>query len=233
VKRLCTILARGGSKGVPHKNIRELCGKPLIAHSIEQAFEAGLFDEIAVSSDSDEILNVAARCGVLRLVKRPEDLANDKAPKIPAIRHCVTETEKLAGFSFDTITDLDPTSPFREKQDIITCVELLESTGISNVITGAPSRKSPYFNLVEIDGAGRVVLSKPPAGSIVRRQDSPACYDLNASIYVWRRETLFAKDSVFFEDTRLYVMPRERSIEIDEEIDFRTAAYFMTKKGNP
>ena len=154
MKRVCTICARGGSKGVPNKNIRELNGKPLIAYSIQQAQAVRLFDVIAVSSDSDLILQTAKTWGAELLIKRPENLASDTAPKIPAIQHCVLETEKLSGKTFDTICDLDPTSPFRIVGDIHHCVQLLESRGVANVITGAPARKSPYFNLVEIDSSG-------------------------------------------------------------------------------
>src|SRR5438045_2301672 len=97
MKRLCTICARGGSKGIKGKNIRALLGKPLIAYSIEQAKMSGLFDAIAVSSDSDAILEAAGKCGADYLIKRPAELATDQAPKVPVIRHCVAEAEKLEG----------------------------------------------------------------------------------------------------------------------------------------
>ncbi|OGX12932.1 MAG: flagellar modification protein B [Omnitrophica bacterium RIFOXYB12_FULL_50_7] len=229
MKRVCTICARGGSKGVPNKNIRELNGKPLIAYSIQQAQAVRLFDVIAVSSDSDLILQTAKTWGAELLIKRPENLASDTAPKIPAIQHCVLETEKLSGKTFDTICDLDPTSPFRIVGDIHHCVQLLESRGVANVITGAPARKSPYFNLVEIDSSGVARLSKQWEKKVVRRQDSPKCFDMNASIYVWQRGALMNSDSVFLEDTLFYEMPRERSIEIDTEFDFEVAAHFARK----
>ncbi|MFA7254798.1 MAG: acylneuraminate cytidylyltransferase family protein [Candidatus Omnitrophota bacterium] len=228
--RICTILGRGGSKGVPNKNIRELNGKPLIAYSIEQAKAVKLFDVIAVSSDSNEILAVAKKFGAELLVKRPAELANDTAPKIPAIRHCVLEVENLSGKTFDTICDLDPTSPFRAVEDIHHCVKLLESRGVANVITGAPARKSPYFNMVEVNAKGVAVLSKPPAGSVVRRQDAPKCYDMNASIYVWRREILINSDMLFQPDTLLYEMPCERSLDIDSNLDFKIAELLMPER---
>lgn len=229
MKRLCTICARGGSKGVKGKNIRPLSGKPLIAYSIEQARATGLFDLLAVSSDSDEILKVARTYGCDYLIKRPDELATDQAAKLPVIRHCVTEVERLTGCTFDTLVDLDATSPLRIPDDIVNAVNLLEESGAGNVITAMPARRSPYFNLVELDANGVAHLSKPPQAAVVRRQDAPACYDMNASIYVWRRPTLFESGGLFNSDTRLYVMPEERSIDIDSELDFEFVQFFMSK----
>lgn len=228
MKRLCTICARGGSKGIKGKNIRPLLGKPLIAYSIEQARESGLFQSIAVSSDSDLILEMAKEWGVDYLVKRPDEFATDQAAKLPAIRHCVAEVERQMGICFDTLVDLDATSPLRSVEDIHRAVELLENSDAGNVITGMPSRRSPYFNLVELNADGIVELSKALKTPIVRRQDAPKCYDMNASIYVWKRRVLFASDTLFNGDSKLYVMPEERSIDIDSEIDFKFVEFIMS-----
>lgn len=228
IARLCTICARGGSKGVKNKNIRDLHGKPLIAYSILQAQESGLFDGIAVSSDSEEILAAAAAWGVNHLIKRPDELATDQAAKLPAICHCVLETEQAIGTIFDVIVDLDATSPLRIADDIVQCVQLLESRGISNVITGTPARRSPYFNLVELDEQGYARLSKKLEQPVVRRQDAPKCYDMNASVYAWRRESLFTSSAVFNPDTLLYEMPEDRSIDIDSELDFKLVSLLMS-----
>ena len=225
--RLCTICARGGSKGVKNKNIRPLGGKPLIAHSVEQARASGLFELIAVSSDSPQILEAARAAGADLLVERPAELATDTAAKIPVIRHCVEAAERAAGRRFDLCVDLDATSPLRVPQDIVDVVAMLEESTAGNVITAMPARRSPYFNLVEVDKQGRVQLSKPGAG-YVRRQDSPACYDMNASIYAWRRDAL-SRDGLFFDDTRLHVMPEERSIDIDSELDFTFVELLMAR----
>lgn len=227
MKRLCTICARGGSKGVKGKNVRSLHGKPMIAHSIEQARASGLFDLLAVSSDSDEILGIARDFGCDHLVKRPAELATDQAAKLPVIRHCVAEVEKLAGQAFATLVDLDATSPLRIPDDIRNAVALLEESGAGNVITAMPARRSPYFNLVELDAAGIAHLSKPLASPVVRRQDAPKCFDMNASIYAWRHDVLFDAPTLFNPDTRLYVMPEERSIDIDSELDFLFVEYLM------
>lgn len=229
MKRICTICARGGSKGVKGKNVRVLHGKPLIAHTIEQARASGLFDAIAVSSDSDIILGIAKEHGVDCLIKRPDELATDQAAKLPVIKHCVAEVERQQSRSFDTIVDMDATSPLRSVADIVGAVALLEETGVSNVITGAPARRSPYFNLVEVDERGVAGLSKRLNKEIVRRQDAPKCYDMNASIYVWTHDGLFGSDTVFNGDTRLYVMPEERSIDIDSELDFKFVEFIMAQ----
>ncbi len=221
MNRLCTICARAGSKGVANKNVRNLCGQPLISHTIKQAINSEIFDFVAVSSDSEEILNIAKDCGVDFCIKRPEHLATDNAAKLPVIQHCALEVEKLTNQTFDTYVDLDATSPLRSIEDILNSVNLLESSSSSNVITAAPSRRSPYFNLVEINENDVVQLSKSSNNAVTRRQDSPDCYDMNASIYVWNRNTLMQKDpSLFNKDTRLYVMPEERSQDIDSELDF-------------
>ncbi len=230
MKRLCTICARGGSKGVKNKNLRELQGKPLLAHSIRQAKKSGLFEFIAVSSDSEEILKVAREWGADETIVRPPALSTDTAAKVPAIQHCVREVERLRNTRFDVTVDLDATSPLRDASDIAGAVKLLEEKNVSNVITGCLSRRSPYFNMVELNAAGFVQLSKRPEKPIVRRQDSPKAYDLNASIYVWKRDALFDGDSVFKADTLLYVMPEERSLDIDDEHDLEMMEFLVRNR---
>ena len=230
MKRLCTICARGGSKGVPNKNIRQIGGKPLIVHSVLQAQLSGLFEAIAVSSDSPEILNISKKSGVDHLIFRPQDLASDSAPKLPAIQHCVNEVERISGENFDVFVDLDVTSPLRLTKDIEGAVRLLEEKNVSNVITGCPARRSPYFNLVERDEDDSVRLSKPPEQIITRRQDAPECFDMNASIYVWKREGLIGRKSIFNADTLLFVMPEERSIDVDHEWEFEYVEFLFNKR---
>ena len=207
-----------------------MLGKPLIAHSIEQARASGLFDAIAVSSDSDLILEISREWGVDFLIKRPDELATDQAAKLPVIRHCAAEVERESGYCFDVIVDLDATSPLRSAEDIRKAVALLEESGAGNVITAMSARRSPYFNLVELNADGIVELSKPPKSAIVRRQDAPKCYDMNASIYVWKRQVLISRDTLFNDDTRLYVMPEERSIDIDSELDFRFVEFLLSSQ---
>jgi len=231
MKYLCTICARGGSKGVPGKNLRALLGKPLIAHTIEQAHACGLFAAIAVSSDSEAILEASRRSGADVLVRRPPELASDTAAKVPAIRHCLETAERELGRSFPIFVDLDATSPLRLPQDIVEAVRLLEERGASSVITGAPARHSPYFNLVELDAHGVPRLSKELERPIERRQDAPLCYDMNGSVYVWRRDVFLGDSAVFYDDTAFFEMPPERSVDIDSELDFQIVEMLMRKRG--
>ncbi|MCX6126532.1 MAG: acylneuraminate cytidylyltransferase family protein [Proteobacteria bacterium] len=228
--RLCTICARGGSKGVKNKNILRIGGKPLIAHSILQAKESGLFEYIAVSSDSDEILDISSKQGADFCVKRPLELADDHSAKLPAIKHAALEVEKLTGSEFTTFCDLDATSPLRISEDIIGAVSLLELTGRGNVITAMHSRRSPYFNMLEFTSDGGLTLSKPTNPKVVRRQDAPQTFDMNASIYVWSRVSFFQSVSIINDGTKMYLMPEARSFDIDTEFDFELVRYLMEVK---
>ena len=230
MRRLCTICARGGSKGVPNKNLRRLLGKPLLAYSIERAREAGIFDRIAVSSDSPAILDAAKQAGADELIERPPEMATDTASKLPAIRHALQTVEARRNTTYDTLTDLDVTSPLRLAEDVRGAVRLLEESGATSVITGTPSHRSPYFNLVEADANGFIQLSKRPAGIIFRRQDVPRTYDMDASIYVWNAAKFAADPQVFYPDTRLFEMPAERSRDIDSEIDFEIVEMLLRRR---
>ncbi len=230
MSRICTVCARGGSKGVKNKNIRDLMGKPLIAHSIHQAKSTNLFEAVIVSSDSEDILNIAKDCGADFVVNRPKELATDHAAKIPVIQHCVQQFERHTNKIYSIIVDLDATSPLRNIVDIHEAVSLLEEKQVNNVISGSMAKKSPYFNIVERDSNGNVKLSKTLSIPIVRRQDSPKCFDLNGSIYVWNRDGLFKQDTLFHQDTLLYEMPEERSIDIDSELDFEFIEFLLKKE---
>ncbi|AWM02420.1 acylneuraminate cytidylyltransferase family protein [Bradyrhizobium amphicarpaeae] len=227
---LCTICARGGSKGVVGKNARDLLGKPVLAWSIAQARETGLFDAIAFSSDSDALLEAALKAGADIAVKRPDEMATDTAPKLPAIRHCLEQAIAQSGKTPEIFVDLDVTSPLRLASDIAGAVALLRESGARNVITGAPARRSPYFNLVEQRTDGSVGLSKPTDPPITRRQDAPRCFDMNASIYVWRVAPFLERPAVFYPDTRLFEMPEERSIDIDSDLDFALVELLLRQR---
>jgi N-acylneuraminate cytidylyltransferase/CMP-N,N'-diacetyllegionaminic acid synthase len=227
---VCTICARGGSKGVVGKNARDLLGKPVLAWSIAQARETGLFDAIAFSSDSDALLEAARKAGADIAVKRPDEMATDTAPKLPAIRHCLEQAIAQTGKTPEIFVDLDVTSPLRLASDITGAVTLLRDSGARNVITGAPARRSPYFNLVEQRSDGSVGLSKSANPPITRRQDAPRCFDMNASIYVWRVAPFLEQPAVFYPDTRLFEMPEERSIDIDSDLDFTLVELLLRQR---
>jgi len=228
--RLCSICARGSSKGVINKNLREIAGKPLITHTIEHAIESKCFDYLSVSSDSKEILDISIESGANFAIERPKELATDTSAKLPAIQHCASATEGLTNKAFDIFVDLDATSPLRLPQDIVESINKLENSDSLNLITGSPARRSPYFNLVELNKNGFVIRSKELEQSIIRRQDSPQCYDMNASIYVWKRENFFNHQKVLLDNTILYEMPEERSIDIDTELDFKLVKFLLENK---
>lgn len=223
---IATICARGGSKGVFRKNVRALLGKPLIAHTIEQARACSSIERVFVSTDDEEIAAVAEAAGAEVPFLRPAELASDTAPKIPAIRHLVNYVKTL-GIPVSRIVDLDPTSPLREPADILACIDLLtEDSDV--VITGYHADKNPYFNMVQPMPGGGYDLVKKLDRSVARRQDAPAVYSMNASIYVWWENTL--DKGLFGARTRLHVMPHERSIDIDDEVGFALVELLMGRK---
>ena len=227
---LAIIGARGGSKGVKNKNIRPLLGKPLIAWTIEQAIESELFDHVVLTSDSDEIMQISAQYGADVFFKRPDEYATDTAPKIPAIRHALLESERHFGKRYDYVVDLDATAPLRLISDLVEALQQFEREGYDALITAMPARRSPYFNLVEQGDNGCVDLSKKLDRPISRRQDSPKCFDMNASFDIWKREVLLKSDTLFTGNTGLYVMPEDRSIDIDCELDWRIVELLMAER---
>ncbi len=230
-KILCTICARGGSKGVKNKNIKMLHGKPLIAYTIEQAKQSGLFEHIVISTDSDEIAKIASKYGAEVFFKRDAKMASDTAGKLDVIKDAFVKSEEYYNTTFDYLVDLDATAPLRDVEDIVNSFKQFKENNNDNLITAMPSRRSPYFNLVEVDKNAKVSLSKTLDSPILRRQDAPKSYDMNASIYIWKRETILTKNKLFLENTGLYVMPEERSIDIDSELDFKFVE-FLIKNSN-
>lgn len=227
---LCTICARGGSKGVKNKNIKELGGKPLIAYTIEQAKASKLFEHIVISTDSDAIADVAKAYGAEVFFKRSDEMASDTAGKLDVIRDAFMRSEAYYQKQYDYLVDLDATAPLRSVEDIINSFEQFKNDDNDNLITAMPSRRSPYFNLVEVGNDGKVKLSKKLDSAILRRQDAPKSYDMNASIYIWKREVILQEKTLFLEKTGLYVMPEERSIDIDTELDFEFVEFLMRKR---
>lgn len=227
---LCTICARGGSKGVKNKNIRPLLGKPLIVHTIEQAKASGLFSHIVISTDSSAIMEVAREYGAEVFFTRSQELSDDHAGKLQVIKDAFRRSEEHYQERFDYHFDLDATSPLREVADIHKAFEIFLQGSYEVLQTAMPARRSPYFNLIECDEDGYIHLSKTPKKPLLRRQDSPKCYDLNASIYIWTRDAILHKDTIFGKGCGLYVMPEERSIDIDNEVDFAFVEFLMHKR---
>lgn len=223
---IATICARGGSTGLPGKNIRPLFGRPLIAHTVAHALACPGIDRVFVSTDDEAIAAAAREAGAEVPFMRPAELATSTAPKLPVIRHLVQGVEAM-GVQVDRIVDLDPTSPLRDVDDVLACLQLLDAD-TDVVITGYPAEKNPYFNMVELDGQGHAALSKSLPGGVFARQQAPAVYSMNASVYVWWRRTL--DQGIWDGRVRLHVMPRERSIDVDSLIDFELVQLLMSRR---
>ncbi|MES3002072.1 MAG: acylneuraminate cytidylyltransferase family protein [Pseudomonadota bacterium] len=219
---IATICARGGSKGLPGKNIREFAGKPLIAHTIAQALGCDAIDAVYVSTDDERIAEVAKAAGATVPYLRPAELATDQAGKLPVIEHLVAHLEKQ-GQSIGRVVDLQPTSPLRESSDISAALETNQDAQL--VVSVYEAQDNPYFNLVEPHGDGLVRLSK--SHGALRRQDLPRVYALNGSIYVWQRAALThaAVHGLWSVDVAPYLMPRWKSADIDTLEDFEYAQW--------
>ena len=224
---IATICARGGSKGLPRKNLLPFGGEPLVAHSVKQALACPLIDGVYVSTDDDEIANVARHYGAEVPYRRPAELASDSAAKIPAIEHLVRHLESQ-GAAIGTIVDLQPTSPLRSQGDLAAAIALAGRAEL--VVTVTEPSHNPYYTLVETNPDGSLRLSKPADFS--RRQDAPAVWGLNGSIYVWSRAGLaHAADAGFWAVSMLASpMPRERSVDIDDRLDFELAEWFLRRQ---
>ncbi|TXE81320.1 acylneuraminate cytidylyltransferase family protein [Campylobacter peloridis] len=225
---LCTICARGGSKGVKNKNIKKINNLELIAYSIIQAKNSKLFDHIVISTDNDEIANVALKYGGEVFFKRDKSLAQDTSAKLPVIKDALLKSEEYFKNKFDTIIDLDASAPLRSSKDIINAYELFKYENKDNLITATPARRNPYFNLIEIQDG---IVNKSKEGNFVTRQSAPKCYDMNASIYIFKREKLLKNDTLFGKNTSLYIMNEKTAFDIDSELDFEIVE-FLIKKAN-
>ena len=229
---LVTICARGGSKGVKNKNIRPLLGKPLIAHTIAQAKRWPRASKIVVSTDSNEIASAARDFGAEIPFMRPAELASDTADKLPVIRHALIESEKIFRETFDAVVDLDVTSPIRKPDDLEKCFQIFERDNADVVFSVVPAHKNPYFNMVELGAGGSPHLVKRPDAPVGRRQDAPVVYDMNASIYFFRKNFLLQdRPNLFSEKSRVHVMDELSSFDIDREIDFQFVE-FLVEKGH-
>lgn len=224
---LCTICARGGSKGVANKNIRKINDLELIAYSIIQAKNSKLFEHIVISTDSDDIARVALKYGGEVFFKREAHLASDEAAKLPVIRDALLRSEEYFGVRFDTLIDLDASAPLRSSVDIKKAYEQFVKEKKENLITAVPARRNPYFNLIEVHGD---LVQKSKIGNFVTRQSAPKCYDMNASIYIFKRDRLLKSDDIFGDKTSLYVMDEDTAFDVDSELDFRIVEFLIKEK---
>lgn len=226
-RTIATICARGGSKGLPGKNIRPFAGRPLIAHTIAQALACGDVDGVYVSTDDERIAQAARDAGATVPYLRPAELATDAAGKLPVIEHLVAHLE-AQGERIARIVDLQPTSPLRERADIAAALRVRPDAGL--VFSVSEAADNPYFNLVEPGADGWVHLSKGQGSA--RRQDVPPVYALNGSIYVWQRAALAhaAVHGLWSVNAAVYVMPRWKSVDIDTLEDFEYAQWLHGRR---
>lgn len=219
---LITICARGGSKGIPGKNIRNINGLPLIAYSIQTAQQFAIKQKaiIALSTDSEEIKAVAANYDLLTEYTRPLNLSGDKVGKIDVIKDILLFKENQLGLQFDFILDLDITSPLRTVNDLNTALEhLIQNKQAYNIFSVNPANRNPYFNMVEDKGNGYVGLVKE-ATTIKSRQEAPKVYDMNASFYFYRRSFFDKGFETVITDKSLCHVMKHTCFDLDEPMDF-------------
>lgn len=228
---LITLCARGGSKGIPGKNIKQLNGVPLIKYSIDIACEFAKkmkSTQVELSTDSEEIKNVATECGLETCYQRPEKLAGDTIGKIDTIKDLLNYSEKNCNIRYDYVLDLDVTSPLRNLEDLSTAFDILLSDKEAyNLFSVSPANRSPYFNMVEQKDAGYYSLVKTLESTVLSRQTAPKVYDLNASFYFYRR-AFFDEGfkGVITSKSLIYEVPH-MCFDLDHSIDFEFLSYLM------
>ena len=228
---LITICARGGSKGIPGKNIRIINGKPLIEYTIELAKEIQKKHNVVISLSTDdfEIKKVAESFGVITSYERPSFLATDTAGKIETINDLLLYEEKLAGVKFDYILDLDVTSPLRTFEDVENALKILiNNPDAKNLFSVNASARNPYFNMVEQNTDGFYSLIKTISnGSLMTRQTAPKVYDLNASFYWYRRSFFESGEKSAITDKSLAYEMNHICFDLDHTVDFLFMEYLL------
>ncbi|MGL5840129.1 MAG: cytidylyltransferase domain-containing protein [Sphingorhabdus sp.] len=225
------IFARGGSKGVPRKNIKPLGGKPLIAHAIACAQACPSLGRVTISTDDPEIAQVALNWGGEVPFMRPDTLAGDTASEWLAWRHAV-EAMAEAGRDFDILVSLPTTSPFRAVEDVEACISVLRKRPEVDVaLTVRKAERSPYFNMVQIapDGSAQIVMKSET--TVHRRQDVPEVYDITTVAYAVRTKLIRESNGLFDGKVHAVEVPAERALDIDMPYDFLIAELFAEYMG--
>lgn len=227
---LGAIFARGGSKGVPRKNIRPLSGKPLIAYAIECAKAVPLIDRVIVSTDDEEIAVVAKQYGAEVPFMRPAELAQDTSPELLAWKHALETMEKQLGHAVDVLVSVPTTSPLRVPQDVEACLRMLLDSDADIVVTITEAHRSPYFNMVTLDSDKNARLVIPPSGAVLtRRQDAPVVYDMTTVAYAVRAAYVKTTTAVMAGKVKAVIVPKERTLDIDTLLDFEMAECIMRR----
>lgn len=227
MNNLILIPARGGSKGIPLKNIKLLGGRPLIYYTLDAACGVSSIENICVSTDSDEIAEVVKSYGITVPFKRPLSLASDTAGSYEVMVHAINYYDNI-GVYFDKIILLQPTSPFRTFHHIKEALTLYSSQ-LDMVVSVKESKANPYFNLFEEDSSG--LLYKSKRSDFTRRQDCPKVYEYNGAIYIITVESLRTKSPAQFTRIRKYIMSEMTSLDIDTPFDFIVAKSFIEMEG--
>lgn len=225
------IFARGGSKGVPGKNIRLLAGKPLIAYAIETAFQSQFIDRVVVSTDDEKISQIAQDFGAEVPFLRPKELAKDNSPEWLAWQHAIrTLKEQDKGRELDVFVSIPPTSPLRAVEDVDNSIQTFLEGDADIVITVKKAGRHPSFNMITLDKQNCAKLVLPLDKQIIRRQDAPPVYDMTMVAYVANPKFIMESKAVFEGRVKVVLIPEERAVDIDTELDFQFAEYLMTNR---
>lgn len=221
--------ARKGSKGVPGKNFRELCGKPLIDWSLDQLFANPRVDAVVISTDDEAIYEHGIKRGALDIGLRPAELATDTAPKWGVWQHALAASEAKIG-PVSAFLDLDCTSPLRLPEDITGALDLFQSQAPDMVMSVCEARKNPYFNLVEPDATGALHVSKELPGGVWARQDAPTVYEHVGLVYVVAPDYLRRAKTIYEGRVIPYPLPSDRCHDIDTPYDFRLVEFLLQEQ---
>lgn len=224
------IFARGGSKGIPGKNIKLFCGKPLIAWSIEQALAVKGVNDVYVSTDSKEIADVAKRYGAVVPFIRPAELSGDQSPEWAAWRHALKFFESSEGYLPDIFLSVPTTSPLRKVSDIEDCLMKFKDCNADAVITVTDSHRNPYFNMVKIHENGACFPVIESNSSITRRQDANLVFDMTTVAYVVKPKFIYQSTNLFQGHVSAINIPADRALDIDTMLDFEIAEFIFQKK---
>jgi CMP-N,N'-diacetyllegionaminic acid synthase len=224
---LAVIPARGGSKGVPRKNLRLLAGKPLIVYSIEVAKRCTSITDIVVSTEDEEIAEVSRRSGLEIPFMRPAYLAEDTTPMEPVVIHALQEWEKTKGVKMDCVALLEPTGPLRSSRCIEEAIRLWRETGADSIVS-LMENDYPVNWLKKLE-EGRVVPFCPDLPELFRRQDAQPTYKYNNAIFVVSRDILLKEKTLLGPDTRPLLMEPLESVDINSEWDFQLAEWLITQ----
>ena len=226
------IFARAGSKGVPNKNIQTFNGKPLITWAIELALQVKRINEVFVSTDSEEIAEIARIAGATIPFIRPSELATDTSPEWHSWQHFIKFLADKDGRLPEVFISLPATSPLRSTIDIENCLNEFKKGRADFVVGITPSERNPYFNMVKKGEDNQVNLVIQQGEKYSRRQDTPEIFDLTTVCYVGKPSIILTKNSIFEGKVAGVEIPRERAIDIDTELDFQIAEFLFKSKVN-